>query len=105
MGNFKGTLKHYWIFFVTIIFYGIGLSVHFIAQWKGPHPHYGKDVLEKVGSQIHSIKATSLSSNETARVVDTSSKYAKPDNLFYFIQVFYLFIYILLLYIILYIYI
>ncbi|OUM60560.1 hypothetical protein PIROE2DRAFT_63059 [Piromyces sp. E2] len=72
MGNIKVTFRRYWIFIISIILYGIGLSVHFIAQWKGPHPHQGQDILEKVGSQALNV---------------TNSKYAKPDNLFYFVQV------------------
>ena len=87
MGNFKGFLKRYWIFLVTIIFYGLGISIYFIAQWKGPHPNNGKELLERVGPQIQSVKATSNWNNNTASVVDFDSKFAKPDNLFYFIQI------------------
>jgi len=87
MGNFKDTFKRYWIFLVTVIFYGLGLSIHFIAQWKGPHPHNGREILERTVSQIHSVKATSKLSNNTVSAVDSNSKYAKPDNLFYFIQI------------------
>ncbi|ORX50046.1 Metallo-dependent phosphatase [Piromyces finnis] len=88
MGNYKGILRNYWIFLVTLIFYCIGISVHFIAQKKGPYPHKGKDILEKVSSQTETIIDFSNKNNDTAHAVDSNeSIYSKPDNLFYFVQI------------------
>jgi len=84
MENIKG-LKHYWIFLVTLIFYTLGIVVHFIAQSKGPHPHHGREILEKVSPRINTINN---SKNKNTTSANTGpSKYATPDNLFYFVQV------------------
>eukprot|EP00833_Pecoramyces_ruminatium_P014107 jgi/Orpsp1_1/1188139/evm.model.d7180000062776.1 len=75
--------KHYWIFFITILFYCIGFIIHFVAQSSSNHPHTGREVLEKVTPTNKIIKNTD--SNAITTTIN-DSKYIKPDNLFYFAQ-------------------
>ncbi|ORX63992.1 hypothetical protein BCR32DRAFT_298247 [Anaeromyces robustus] len=81
--NFKSILKSYWIFLVTIICYCIGFIIHFISQYCGYHPNYGKKDLINVKPELYSINSTT--DNNTTLI--NNDKYAKPDNLFYFMQI------------------
>ncbi|ORX40365.1 hypothetical protein BCR36DRAFT_339944 [Piromyces finnis] len=78
-------LKHYWIFLITIIFYCIGFSIHFIAQHEGTKPHIGKEDLKNASPNISKIYDTT--SNNSNVIENSELKYSKPDNLLYFAQI------------------
>jgi len=80
-------LKHYWIFLITIIFYSIGIAIHFIAQHGGTRPYKGRDILEKVKPVTNTITDAKKFTNNRVNSETDNLKYTKPDNLFYFIQV------------------
>jgi len=86
--DLKINLKHYWIFLVTIIFYCIGFAVHFIAQHSGTHPSKGVEVLRENSPKIDIVNE--IKNEDVTDVIENGnneSKYSKPDNLFYFLQV------------------
>jgi len=85
--DFKVKYKHYWIFLVTIIFYCIGIAIHFIAQHQGARPHKGKEILEKVNPITNIINESKLSKNNRTTEEGDDTKYTSPDNLFYFMQI------------------
>jgi len=85
MNNFLVNFKYYWIFLLSIIFYCIGFSIHFIAQHGGTRPHYGKEKLKEALPKYNIIH--DASQNDTITTESPESKYSKPDNLFYFAQV------------------
>ncbi|ORX63993.1 Metallo-dependent phosphatase [Anaeromyces robustus] len=84
MNNFKFQLKHYLIFLITIICYCIGFSIYFIAQHEGTRPKKNEENLSKFNPELYQINSNSRLLNNTN--ID-NSKYAKPDNLFYFLQI------------------
>jgi len=84
MTDFKFKLKHYSIFLITIICYCIGFIIYFIAQSDSPRPKKFEEDLIKSNPEVYQIHTNSNSLNDTN--ID-NSKYAKPDNLFYFLQI------------------
>jgi len=92
MGNFKINLKYYGIFLITLIFYCLGIIVHFIAQHNGSHPQFDKEILEKASPEINVVNDAKITTNPNTNINNTISNsdpstYASPDNLFYFIQI------------------
>jgi len=88
MNNFKIKLKYYWIFLITLIFYCLGIIIHFIAQHGGTHPHRGKEELKKAIPNINTVIDANINNNSNNTLI-TDEKYAKAENLFYFTQVYY----------------
>ncbi|ORX78891.1 hypothetical protein BCR32DRAFT_269806, partial [Anaeromyces robustus] len=78
-------LKHYWIFLLTLLSYGIGVIIHFIAQYNGNKPQSGREVLVNAFQKFPTIKTIINTTNEEED--NTISKFEKPNNLFYFVQI------------------
>jgi len=86
MSNFKVKLKYYWIFLITLIFYCLGIIIHFIAQHGGTQPHRGREELKKATSNRNTVIDANININDNNTLIE-NEKYAKAENLFYFTQV------------------
>jgi len=87
MKAIKSKLRYYWIFLVSLLFYCIGIILHFVAQYGSNQPHSRREALEAVKPVASTIHTNSNMDNSTLIAENDNLKYTKPDNLFYFIQV------------------